>query len=224
MKNIERILFLDIIFFFLGNACSPTNPYPETTLDNNPPEPTNVVVRILDLDFISKTLIPPELPTWTPVEIITEQVIPPPTQIPPTQTQPLVGTSISTATGCTNQVKLIRNLTINDNAVIEGGKSFTKIWRIENAGTCTWSSSYSLVFAGGETMGGSLSTPLSQEVKPGETFDLRLALIAPLYAQSYTGNWMFQDPTGIVFGVGENFDQPLSVIIVAKPPVTPIHT
>jgi hypothetical protein len=158
------------------------------------------------------------------VEVITEQVIPPPTQVPPTQTQPPAETGISTAPGCTNQAKLVRNLTVNDNTVIEGGKSFAKIWRIENVGTCAWNPSFSLVFAGGETMGGSFSNPLPQEVRPGETLDLRLVLIAPLYAQPYTGNWLFQDPEGNLFGVGEKFDQPLSVTIVVKPPITPVHT
>jgi hypothetical protein len=82
---------------------------------------------------------------------------------------------------------------------------------------------YSLVFSGGETMGGSLSNSLSQEVKPGETIDLHLNLIAPFYAQPYTGNWFLQDAAGNLFGVGEQFNLPLSVTIVVKPPVTPHH-
>lgn len=224
MKMIKGILIFSVLCLFLVNACSSqypsSNPLIETKGSNSP---TPVVVRILDLDTISKTLTPLESSTFTPVVVATQQVVSTPTQVPPTQTQSPLVTSVSSQSSCTNQAKFIRNLTINDNTALEGGISFAKIWRIENVGTCTWSMSYSLVFSGGETMGGSLSTSLSQEVKPGEIIDLRLNLISPLYAQPYTGNWLLQDAAGNLFGIGEQFNLPLSVTIVVKPPVTPNH-
>ena len=167
------------------------------------------------------TLTPAELPTFTPVATATQTATALPTPIPPTQVQSPPDTSVTVSSACTNQAKFIKNININNNTAFEGGESFTKIWRIGNLGTCTWNASYSLVFSGGETMGGSLALQLIQEVKPGETIDLSLKLMAPLYAQSYTGNWMLQDEAGNIFGIGDLFDQPLSVTIVVKPPETP---
>jgi hypothetical protein len=216
MKNLYRLFLFVLLCMLWANACSPVD-------TDGPNKSTPVVVRILDLDTISKTLTAQELPTYTPV-IATEQAASSSTQIPPTKAQVPLETKIPSPTGCTNQAEFIKNLTINDNTVLEGGQFFTKIWRIENVGTCTWSTSYSLVFSSGETMGGALSTPLTQDAKPGETIDLRLVLIAPSYAQPYTGNWMLQDPAGNLFGVGEQFNQPLAVTIVVKPPVMQFHT
>jgi hypothetical protein len=216
MKTRDRIFLFILSGMLWLNACS-------SMAISGSNKPTPIVVRILDLDTISKTLTTLERSSYTPV-ITAEQVVSTPTQIPFTLTRTPSETKIPSPTSCTNQAEFIKSLTINDNTVLEGNQSFTKIWRIENVGTCTWSTSYSLVFSSGETMGGALSNPLLQEVKPGETIDLRLDLIAPSYAQPYTGNWMFQDPAGNQFGVGGQSNQPLAVTIVVKPPVIQFHT
>ena len=42
--------------------------------------------------------------------------------------------------------------TIPDRSDFEVGESFTKTWRLENTGTCTWNTSYRLKFASGDQM------------------------------------------------------------------------
>ena len=189
----------------------------------NPNNPTPIVVRILDLNLSTESIPGTEIYTSTPI-IITQEVFICPTQIPATQEPSARVETTPKPSTCTNQVEFLKTLSTNDNTVFEPGQPFVKIWRIKNLGTCTWTKAYSLFFASGETMGGSLSIPLSQEVKSGETVDLRLDLIAPFYEQAYTGNWMLQDAVGNLFGVGENSDLPLSVIIVVKTPQPTAHT
>jgi hypothetical protein len=67
-----------------------------------------------------------------------------------------------------------------DNAALDAGQSFAKIWRIKNTGTCVWSTGYTLAFYSGEQMSGQPSIPLVSVVQPGDTIDLRVDLVAPL--------------------------------------------
>jgi hypothetical protein len=60
------------------------------------------------------------------------------TPIPPTNT-PL-------ATGCSDQAAFVTDVTVPDGADFSPDENFTKTWRMKNAGTCTWTSSYALVF------------------------------------------------------------------------------
>jgi hypothetical protein len=123
---------------------------------------------------------------------------------------------------CTNRAELIKHLNIFDNAALDAGQDFAKLWRIKNTGTCVWTTDYALAFYSGEQMGGQSSTPLPAVVQPGETVDLRVDLVAPLNQTSYTGNWVLQDASGNTFGVGELGNQSISVTILVKP--TPMPT
>ena len=57
--------------------------------------------------------------------------------------------------------------TIPDGTEFTVGESFTKTWRLENTGTCTWNTNYKLVFNEGDKMGGPSSKNLTQSVAPG---------------------------------------------------------
>jgi hypothetical protein len=114
-------------------------------------------------------------------------------------------------------------LTVSDNSAFKPEQSFAKIWQIKNTGTCTWTTGYSLVYATGEAMGSPAAVPLPHPVKPGETVDLRLNLIAPVTPATYTGNWYLQDESGAVFGLGPDSTLPLALTIVVRPiPKPPI--
>ncbi len=51
------------------------------------------------------------------------------------------------ATYC-DQAQFVSDITVPDGAAFTPGASFTKTWRFMNAGTCTWTTSYKLVYAG----------------------------------------------------------------------------
>jgi len=40
----------------------------------------------------------------------------------------------------------VKDVTVSDGSLISPGSSFKKTWRLQNIGTCTWTSSYALVW------------------------------------------------------------------------------
>jgi hypothetical protein len=97
------------------------------------------------------------------------------------------------------------DVTIPDNTVMSSGQVFTKTWRLINLGTCTWNSSYQLVFDHGDGMGvtsGYAQTLTAGSVTPGQTADVSVTLTAPSTPGTYTGYWRFRDPNAIYFGIG----------------------
>jgi len=97
----------------------------------------------------------------------------------------------------------VADVTIPDGTGMTGGTPFTKTWRLQNVGTCTWTTSYRLVFAGGDLMGASSAAfNLPTSVAPGGTIDLSVNLTAPITAGNFTGYWKLRNASGIDFGVG----------------------
>jgi hypothetical protein len=79
------------------------------------------------------------------------------------------------------------------------GKTFTKTWELMNKGTCTWSTSYKLVFINGEAMGGT-SVPVPIAVPSGQLTQISVSLTAPSTAGDFKGTWQLQSDKGQAFG------------------------
>lgn len=95
---------------------------------------------------------------------------------------------------------MFQSETIPDGTEMDAGEAFVKSWRIKNVGTCTWDTSYKLVFASGDKMGGPTSKNLTGAVKPGETADVKVNLTAPSANGKYQGFWKLQSDQGEKFG------------------------
>ncbi len=120
-----------------------------------------------------------------------------------------------------NRAQFIADVTIPDGTVINAGATFSKTWRLKNIGTCTWTTSYALIFDTGTQMGGPNSINLPQAVAPGQTTDLTISLTAPTTAGEYRGYWKFKDNNGIPFGIGSAGTKSWWVdIVVSGTPVT----
>ena len=104
----------------------------------------------------------------------------------------------SGVTSCDNSVYL-SDVTIPDGTVLTPGATFTKTWSMQNTGTCTWSTSYSIVFYSGNAMSG-VTTALSESVSPGGSINISVELAAPSAAGSYTGYWRLQNASETSFG------------------------
>lgn len=136
---------------------------------------------------------------------------------PPTATAipsatPTITPTLPPASAC-DKVQFVQDVTIPDGTSMPPGQAFTKTWRISNAGTCTWTQSYSLAFVSGDQMGGVSSIPLPATVAPGEIVDLSVNLTAPMSAGNYAGYWMLRNASGGFFGIGSAGEVPLSVKI-----------
>jgi hypothetical protein len=96
----------------------------------------------------------------------------------------------------------IDDITYPDGSVVALGGTFTKIWRVRNIGTCTWNTSYTIVFVSGEKFSAANSVALPGTVRPGEAVDIPVNLTAPTRGGSYVGYWKLRNPSGVLFGVG----------------------
>jgi len=107
---------------------------------------------------------------------------------------------VSTETGCLDQAAYVADVSIPDGTVLAPAEAFVKTWRVRNEGSCPWTPSYALIFAGGEQMGGPLSVSLPQTVEPGAEVDLSVSLVAPGAEGAYRGDWLVQNEQGETFG------------------------
>jgi hypothetical protein len=117
--------------------------------------------------------------------VITTITSNPPSAVPPTS-------------NC-NAGQFIDDITIPDGTTMSPGENFTKTWRLKNIGTCTWTSSYAVVFTSGTSMGGPAAQALSGNVNPGQTVDVSVNLTAPGSNGTYTGNYKLRDSGGVLF-------------------------
>lgn len=203
-------IFIGLVYL-LSSACAQATPVVTAI-----PSPTEVqAVQFLDLSQVSA---PAEVAT-----AINEPTEAPTSTVPPTPTHTSIPVVIVTEakSGCTNQAEFVKHLSVSYNTAIKPGDSFTKIWQVRNTGTCTWNTAYKLVLIGGEPMQAPESISLPYEVKPQETVDLRINLVAPETPNLYENSWMMQDSDGNFFGFGAEHDEPIfvkiSVPMIFKP-------
>lgn len=154
----------------------------------------------------------PPVATEAPADTVT-----PTLTVTPVPTTP----APSPTTACTNAAQFVTDVTIPDGTNIAPGGNFNKTWRLKNVGTCTWDTSYSLVFAGGSAMGGPASQPFAGSVPSGSQVDLTVNLTAPGSPGSYTGNWQLRSGTGALFGIGATASSAFWVKITVGPTPTP---
>src|SRR6266545_3941317 len=113
-------------------------------------------------------------------------------------------TSASAAQTCSDWAQFVADVTVPDGSIFDPSQAFTKTWRLRNIGTCTWTTSYTMVFDSGTQMGSTASVPFGISVAPGGTIDLSVSMTAPNAAGHYFGYWKFKNASGTLFGIGTN--------------------
>jgi hypothetical protein len=93
----------------------------------------------------------------------------------------------------------VADVTIPDGSVIAPGASFTKTWKLQNAGSSTWTTSYSFEYISGEKMGTVTSVSLKQSVAPGAQIDISVDMVAPTSNGSYQSYWKMKNSAGQYF-------------------------
>jgi ABC-type amino acid transport substrate-binding protein/heat shock protein HslJ len=160
---------------------------------------------------------PPPFPTVTPTSpAVTATSIP-------------VGTS--TPEACVDGMTFVEDINLNDNNMttppaLKPGQPFRKGWRIQNTGTCTWTSQYRLTYDGGNSpassMGG-LPTPIQGQVPPGAIYDIYVDLVAPIQPGIYQGFWVLRNNADQKFGsrLWVGIEVPAPPTITPPPTQTP---
>lgn len=108
---------------------------------------------------------------------------------------------IQPVTRC-DAASFVSDVTYPDGSTVTRGSPFTKTWRLKNTGTCTWSTSYAVVFISGEKLGAPDAISLPASVAPGQSIDISVNMTAPNADGRYRGNWKLRNATGTLFGVG----------------------
>jgi hypothetical protein len=111
-------------------------------------------------------------------------------------------------------LEFVEDITIEDGTEIQPGEPFEKILRLKNAGSCTWTSAYNLIFDSGDQMGAPDTQQLTTgTVAPGQEIDVTVELVAPDDPGEYRGNFKLRNPSGTIFG-WSNKSEPFWVEIV----------
>lgn len=113
--------------------------------------------------------------------------------------------------------------TVSDGMIFSPGQVFTKTWEIMNTSTCTWDTSYKIVFWNGDVLGGAYYYNLPQVVVPGQTVPISLVLTAPKEEATYKSEWKLQTPDSVEFGVGQ-YSSPFFTEIEVSADTTPNYT
>ncbi|MCJ7434433.1 MAG: NBR1-Ig-like domain-containing protein [Anaerolineales bacterium] len=200
------------IFAFLLGACGSATQTPDPVIA------TSVALTVAAQNIQQNAPTSTAIPTATIPPNIT---FPTSTQqlLVPTPTKP--GSSTNTACAKANFV----SETIPDGTIMKPGNVFTKTWQIKNDSSCTWDTTYKIVYWGGDSvMGGAYYYNLPQAIAPGGVIDISLVLTAPTEEGEFTSEWMLQTPNNIAFGVGQ-YNEPITAkIVISKvdKPVTAI--
>lgn len=159
-------------------------------------------------------------PSQTPIPVYTPtQTVSPTISLTPSITPTITNTPIP----C-NWAKFVEDVSFPDGSEIAVNTDFVKTWRLKNIGSCTWNSSYRLIFASGNQMGAPASISLTPgTVAPGGSVNISIPLTAPGSAGSYEGSFLLQAPDGTVFGIGEHADGKFWVKITTTVPLPDLY-
>ena len=195
MKTLSKFAIL-LVFALLLAACGASQP--------TEPTPTQVDIEAIQTNAVQ-----------TVVAAVTQtaQAAPTETPVPPTET-PAPSATISptpansatpTVNICNNSV-FVSDVSVPDGAQITAGQKFVKTWKVQNTGSCNWTTAYTIRYGYGDRMAGR-DTYITAEVLPNQEVEISVELTAPTTPGTYRGYWVLFDNNAFSFG------QYLSVII-----------
>ncbi len=199
----KKTLFLSLFLIYLTACSAVDSPSSTPTLDGASLNET--AASRATADYIkTRSNIPTQ--TFQPASIAT--IIPTLDQTRPSFATPTEETACNVA-AAGHPI----DVTIPDGTVMAPGETFSKTWRLENVGRCTWTHQYAVTYFSGNSMEALQNYPIPVDIEPGEAIDITVDMKAPASPGFYQGNWMLIDPHGELFGIGPNGDAPFWVQI-----------
>lgn len=167
---------------------------PEATPTTDPAEIRTQVASTVQAGLTQTAAAKPtETPTATLEPTST------PTQVTPTLsiTTTQAATATSTYAAAADKAEIIG---VSSSGTYNPGQSFSVTWTVKNTGSTTWSTGYQLrCFTTAYCFSG-VTTSFGKEVKPGETIDLTLNLVAPNISGDQSILWVLTNSGGVNFG------------------------
>ena len=169
----KKISILALLVLVLSSACT------------NVPQETATEAPVL---FVTSTLPPTRpglvLPTYTP---------PPVTETP----DPLTP---SPTPSCRDSAIFVEDVNYPDHTRLEPGEQFTKTWKLQNTGNCSWTG-YTVAFVSGDDLGAPESVAVP-ETEASSTVEVSMGLIAPADDGAYTANFELRNAEGEAIPLG----------------------
>jgi hypothetical protein len=188
-KHTFGFITFTVIGILVLSACKAATKTPTPTVENLDAISTSLAqTAFFQLTQLSLTQPATPVSTNTPLPSPTSS-----TSTPfPTLAPPVSGNCASS--------KFITDVTIPDGTLMYIGQVFKKTWRVQNIGTCPWTTSFKLTYKSGEAMGGQAVT-LAETVAVGNQVDLSVTLTVPNKTGKLTGVWVLVDGNGQQFGI-----------------------
>jgi hypothetical protein len=105
-----------------------------------------------------------------------------------------------------NKITFLSDETVKDGTVFKPEAKFVKTWKIQNAGTCTWTTLYAAIMFSNDpaspAISGEADTNMKASITPGGTAVISVNLVAPKEEGNYRQYWKMQDADGKPFGIG----------------------
>ncbi len=122
---------------------------------------------------------------------------------------------------CTDSAAFVADVTVLDDEVLPPTLVFTKTWRLQNNGTCTWNSDYGLVFVAGDQLGAPNRIPLAEEIAPEGIIDLSVQMTVPNLDGTWRSEWLLENEQGTQFGIPGHFWT--QIVVTAAVPENAAH-
>jgi hypothetical protein len=196
--RLMNVQILIVVGAILLSACGATA---ATEVPTNTVEPNAIRTEAVQTFSADLTATAFAAPTSTPAATNTPLVVlsPPATSTggaPFGVTAPAGG--VVPTSGCYG-LSFVSDVTIPDNTPVTPGQTFTKTWKVKNAGSCAWDAGFKFAFTGGEQMGGTSYT-LPSAVAAGAVTDISVSMTAPNKTGTLRGNWRMSTASGQFFG------------------------
>ena len=144
--------------------------------------------------------------TSTPVLFVTSTLPPTkpglrlPTETPPVATSTPDPLTPSPTPSCRDSALFVEDVTVPDHTRLTAGENFTKTWKLQNAGSCTWTG-YTVAFVSGDKMDAPDSVPVP-ETEAQSAVEVSIDLVAPSNDGAYVGNFELRNAQGDVVSLG----------------------
>jgi hypothetical protein len=228
-KSVSLLLLLTVTalvlagcsLFFPKNipATGPQATLTRITLPNSATPVPQIAATVTMLAQTAAALaVPPTPPSQPNATATTAATVAPATAAPATAAP----ATFTPNTAACNAAAFLGDITIPDRSLIAQGTPFVKTWRVQNTGSCTWTTDYQLVFVSGYNMNGPRALRFSSPVAPGATVDISVNLTVPGGYGMYSATYELKDDKGNIFGFGPSGTDPLVVRILT--PFTPTPT
>jgi len=204
-KPLIRLVVITLVLVLLLSACN----YPGLRQATDPAADliyTSAAETVeAQMTIAAQPQFTPGTDTPTPTNTLPPGSTPNATFLP-TVTSPLTTATSPqpSATPRCDLVKFVEDVTVPDDTEINPGQTFVKTWRLQNAGHCTWNTSYALVYEGDNIFNAPAAVPVTTGVvTPGNSVDVSVTLTAPVNSGTHRQNFKLANASSVRFGLGD---------------------